>query len=70
MTHEIKPPKSSLVGMLGRSALSDDELATLRNKAWRRQELLIVSPSDPRLSLSEATMVRRIAMKLYGEDAK
>jgi len=68
MSHEFKPAKSSLSGMLGRSALSDDELASLRQKAWQRQELLIVNPSDPRLSVCEATMVKRIALKLYGED--
>ncbi len=70
MNHEINAPKSSLVGMLGRSALSDDELAELRHKAWQRQGLLIVNPSDPRLSVCEATMVRRIAQKLYGKDSR
>ena len=67
MDHDRQPPKSSLAGMLGRSALSDEELGVLRMKAWQRQGLLIVSACDPRLTFCEATMVRRIASKLYGE---
>lgn len=69
MDHSFLPPRTSLAGMLGRSSLSDEELAALRSKAWRRQGLLIVSPSDPRLNFCEANMVRRVAERLYGEDS-
>lgn len=62
-----QPPRNSLAGMLGRSAVSDDEIRHLRRKAWTQQGLLIVGPWDSRLSRWEAAMIRRIAERLYGE---
>lgn len=59
------PHPSSLAGMLGQSSLSADELTELRRKAWRQQGLLIVRPSDPRLTRTEAVLVRDIAERLY-----
>ena len=60
-----KVPRSSLAGMLGRSAFSDDEIADLRRKAWHEQSLLIVSASDPRLTGPERHHLRKLARRLY-----
>lgn len=68
MNNFEQPHPSSLAGMLGQSSLSADEIAELRHKAWRQQGLLIVRPSDPRLSRGEAALVRDIAERLYGGD--
>lgn len=57
---------SSLVGMLGRSSLSDEELRLLRRKAWREQGLLIAHPYDARLTPNETWILRQIAERLYG----
>ena len=57
---------SSLVGMLGRSSLSEEELGNLRHKAWWEQGLLIVHPWDVRLSPVEAKALNQIAERLYG----
>lgn len=56
----------SLVGMLGRSSLSEEELENLRRKAWWEQGLLIVHPWDMRLSPEEAKALNQIAERLYG----
>ncbi|MFT6237990.1 MAG: hypothetical protein ACJAQT_000059 [Akkermansiaceae bacterium] len=56
----------SLVGMLGRSSLSEEELSNLRRKAWWEQGLLIVHPWDMRLSPEEAKALNQIAERLYG----
>lgn len=59
-------PKSSLAGMLGRSALNDREIAELRQRAWRQQGLLVVNVADPRLSEDERRKLRGIAERLHG----
>lgn len=59
-------PKSSLAGMLGRSALNDQEIAELRQRAWRQQGLVIVSLTDRRLSEKERSILRDIAERLHG----
>jgi len=66
MSFTDKPIPSSLAGILGQSALSDEEIATLRCKAWQEQGLLIVHPWDRRLSPCEAIIIRQIAERLYG----
>ncbi|MBB5353701.1 hypothetical protein HNR46_003962 [Haloferula luteola] len=54
--------------MLGRSALSDQEIADLRQRAWRQQGVLIVNVADSRLSDEERWLLRDIAERLHGGD--
>ena len=68
MSCSILPFQSSLIGMLGQSGLSDDELATLRRRAWTEQGLLIVSLCDRKLTQNEASLLRAIAERLYEGD--
>ena len=56
----------SLVGMLGRSSLSEDELRMLRRKAWWEQGLLIAHPWDVRLTSKESKILNQIGERLYG----
>jgi hypothetical protein len=62
-------PKSSLAGMLGRSALNDQEIAELRQRAWRQLGLLVVNLADPRLSERERWTLREIAERLHGGES-
>jgi len=57
---------TSLAGMLGQSALSDEEIAMLREQAWLEQGLLIVHPWDQKLTPDEAQIIGQIAERLYG----
>lgn len=58
-------PTDSLSGMLGPSNLSQDEIAILRCRAWREQELLIVPLAYDGLRPWEKLLLRRIAERLY-----
>ena len=60
--------QSSLAGMLGQSSCNEDEIKTLRCKAWREQGVLNVTAWDRRLSRSEAKLVCEIGERLYGGD--
>ena len=61
------PFRSALAGMQGTSPYSDGEIRKLRGQAWREQGLVIVSPSDNRLSEREKQDLRAIAERLYGK---
>lgn len=61
-------PRSSLAGMLGRTALDEREIAGLRQRAWRELGLLVVNVADPRLSEEERRKMREIAERLHGGD--
>ena len=56
----------SLADMLGHSPLSDDEIVTLRRRAWTEQGVFIIRPSDIRLTTEEALLLRDIAERIYG----
>jgi len=58
-------PRSSLTGMLGRSALNAEEIAELRRKAWQDCSMLIVHISDPCLTGLDRECLGRIAKRLY-----
>lgn len=66
MTFSNQPLPSSLMGMLGRSSLSEEELRNLRRKAWWEQGLLIVHPWDVSLSPDETKILNQIAERIYG----
>ncbi|HXF87323.1 MAG TPA: hypothetical protein VNK48_03080 [Xanthobacteraceae bacterium] len=42
-------------------------LEELKRDGWREQNLLVVSPHDPRLTWPERELVRQLGEKLYGE---
>jgi hypothetical protein len=62
-----KTLQSSLSGMLGTTPYDHEEIATLRQRAWIEQGLLIVSPLEPRLNAEDTRTLTRIARTLYGE---
>lgn len=39
----------------------------VKREGWREQGLLVVSPTDPRLTWPERELVRQLGEKLYGE---
>ena len=66
MSYSHSPFQSTLASMQGQSNYSDDEIAILRHKAWVELGVLIVSPSDRRLTTAEAARLREIGERLYG----
>ena len=38
----------------------------VKRDGWREQELLVVSPADPRLTWPERELIRQLGEKLYG----
>ena len=51
------------------SSLSEEEMETLRKRAWREQRILIVSPFDKRLAFFDKTRLCEIGNRFYGSDA-
>lgn len=51
-----------------RNELSEEELETLRRRAWQEQNILIVSPFDERLVFFDRTRLCEIGNQLYGKD--
>ena len=39
----------------------------LKRDGWREQNILVVSPHDPRLTWLERELVRQLGERLYGE---
>ena len=64
--HIHYPPSLSLTDMLGSTPYNDDEIATLRRRAWTEQGIVIIRPSDTRLTAEEAVLLRDIAERIYG----
>lgn len=64
MSHSCQ--ETSLAGLLGQSPFSDDEIAALRKRAWVEQGLLIIRPSDPKLTIREVQVLLEIGQRLYG----
>ncbi len=69
MTTDDDHGRSPLAGMQGPAPYDHEEIAALRRRAWAEQGLLIVSPSDRRLSEIDKRRLVRIAEALYGEDS-
>lgn len=42
----------------------------IKREGWREQGLLVVSPTDPRLSWPERELVRQLGEKLYGQSGQ
>lgn len=51
------------------ASFSDDEMETLRIRAWREQRILIVSPNDERLQFFDRTRLCEIGNRFYGCEA-
>jgi len=66
MTDNEEYQISPLAGLQGPAPYDHDELAALRRRAWREQGLLIVSPTDRKLTQSETVELIRLAERLYG----
>lgn len=50
------------------SALSDEEMDALRQRAWQEQNILILSPFDERLEFRDKTRLCEIGNRFYGSD--
>lgn len=51
------------------SSLSEEEMETLRKRAWQEQRILIVSPFDKRLAFFDKTRLCEIGNRFYGSEA-
>lgn len=50
-----------------KGTLSEDELETLRKRAWQEQGILVVSPLDDRLTFFDRTRLCEIGNRFYGQ---
>lgn len=53
---------------IGDSPFNEEELDSLRLRAWREQGILITAVSDERLSPKEKVNLCQIGSRLYGEE--
>lgn len=58
--------KSPLTKFMQDSPANADEIEILRRKAWTEQGVLMICPSDPRLSEDQRNMILLIAEARYG----
>ena len=68
MNRDPRIPLTSLGGLIGPSPYNEEEIASLRQRAWIEQGVLIVSAFDNRLTPSEARRVCFIGERLYGQE--
>jgi hypothetical protein len=62
----MKQAKSPITKFMQDNPASADEIETLRRKAWVEQGVLMICPSDPRLSEDQRNMLLLIAEARYG----
>lgn len=71
MTEFEKSLQNSPADLQGEAPYDEEELATLRRKAWQDHEIFITSINNSRLGVVEQKMLRLIAQRLYGrKDSK
>ena len=58
-THQYRCP-------LGRLLPQATDLDAIKERGWRDQHILVVSPDDERLDWMERELVRQIGERLYG----
>ena len=58
-THQYRCP-------LGRLQPQATDLDAIKERGWRDQHILVVSPDDERLDWMERELVRQIGERLYG----
>lgn len=58
--------KSPLARFMGQTPADGDELEQLRRRAWTQQGVLMICPSDPRLTKEEREFLYMIAESRYG----
>ncbi len=51
---------------LGRLQPETTDLEAMKQRGWRDQHILVVSPDDERLDWMERELVRQIGERLYG----
>lgn len=62
----MRKARSPLTKFMQDNPSSSDELENLRRKAWVEQGVLMICPSDPRLSDHQRNMLLLIAEARYG----
>ena len=55
---------------LGRLQPQATDLNVIKERGWRDQHILVVSPDDERLDWMERELVRQIGERLYGTGGK
>ncbi len=70
MTRDDETLLSSLASMQGPAPYDHEEIAALRRRAWIEQGILIVSPSDSRLSEKDRQLLIRMAETIYGKEVQ
>ena len=58
--------KSILARYMGDTPANNDEIEAMRRRAWTEQGVLMICPSDPRLTDDERNMLLLIAEARYG----
>ena len=62
----MKVPTPQYRCPLGRLQPQATDLDAIKERGWRDQHILIVSPDDERLDWMERELVRQIGERLYG----
>lgn len=62
----MKIPTPSYLCPLGRLQPDVQDLDAIKQRGWRDQHILVVSPDDERLDWMERELVRQIGERLYG----
>lgn len=66
----MKTPKLHYQCPLGRAAPQPIDTEQVKQQGWRRQQILVVTPDDPRLDWVEREWVRQLGERLYGQAGK
>lgn len=62
----MKMPTSQYRCPLGRLQPDAQDVDTIKQRGWRDQHILVVSPDDERPDWMERELVRQIGERLYG----
>ena len=66
----MKVPTPQYRCPLGRLQPQATDLNVIKERGWRDQHILVVSPDDERLDWMERELVRQIGERLYGTGGK
>ncbi len=66
----MKTPKPHYQCPLGRAMPQPMDAEQVKQQGWRSQQILVVTPDDPRLDWSERELIRQLGERLYGHTRK
>jgi len=62
----MKTPKPRYQCPLGKALPQTMDAELVKQQGWRSQQILVVTPDDPRLDWVERELVRQLGERLYG----